>query len=207
MRAYPPIPTDAPLPMAIFFADPDQIPPGPTLRPEAIARFDALLHELNPDAVRVESIRIRSLCAWLASLPPETAQDMLNRRLRRLEELRGMLNDDAWDADAALRERLRKLFAYVDQADDLIADGEPLIGKLDDVLLIELAWPAFAIEAEDYRDFCAYRADEHPPGDGGEQRQAWIRDRLAEIALLEHHQRVSDGRYIDRGRPEMFHIG
>lgn len=45
------------------------------------------------------------------------------------------------------------------------------------------------------------------PGDGDEQRKAWIRDRLAEIALLEHHARVGDGRYIDRGRPEPFRVG
>ena len=207
MRAYSPISTDEPLPLTIFFADPELVPPGPPLRPEAIARFDALLHELNPDALRVDSVRIRNLCAWVASLPPDTAPDALDRRLRRLEELRSMLDDGAWDADAALCERLRKLLAYVDQDDDLIPDANPVIGKLDDVLLIELAWPAFATEAGDYRDFCAYRTDQHPPGDGGEQRQAWIRDRRAEIALMAHHQCVSDSRYIDCGRPEIFHIG
>ena len=207
MRAYPQIPTDEPLPLAIFFADPDQVSSGPPLRPEAVARFDALLHELNPDALRVDSDRVRHLCVWLASLPSETARDVLDRRLRRLVELRAMLDDGAWDADEACRERLRKLFAYIDHDDDLIPDGDPLIGKLDDVLLIELAWPAFVTEAADYRDFRAYCTDEHPPGDGSEQRTAWLRDRLAEIALWEHHLRVSDSRYIDRGQPEMFHIG
>ena len=91
MRAYPPIPTDEPLPLSIFFADPDQVPDGPPLRPQAVARFDALLHELNPDALRVDSVRIRNLCAWVASLPPDTAQDVLDRRLQHLDELRSML--------------------------------------------------------------------------------------------------------------------
>jgi hypothetical protein len=66
---------------------------------------------------------------------------------------------------------------------------------------------AGATEAKDYRDFCADRTDEHAPRTGSERRKAWIRHHLAKIALLEHHQRVSDGRYIDRGRPEMLHIG
>jgi uncharacterized membrane protein YkvA (DUF1232 family) len=100
------------------------------------------------------------------------------------------------------------LFAYIDHDDDLIPDHEPLIGKLDDVLLIELAWPAFVAEAEDYRDFCQYRAEEHPIGDGPAQRGAWIRDRLAEIALWQHHLRVNDSRYAsDSAKPrELFHI-
>ena len=36
-----------------------------------------------------------------------------------------------------------------------------MLGQLDDVLLIELAWPAFASEVEDFRDFCAYRKLAH----------------------------------------------
>ena len=207
MRDYPPIPSDEPLPFDANFAGDGPVSSGPALHPDSVARFDALLHELNPDALRVDANRIRNLCSWLASLPPESAEDVLNRRLQRLETLRSMLADCGWDTDSASCERLRKMFAYIDQGDDLIPDDEPLIGKLDDVLLIELAWPAFATEADDYRDFCAFRTDERPEGDGDEQRAAWMRHRLAEIALFEHHQRVNDSRYIDRGRPEMFHIG
>ena len=118
-----------------------------------------------------------------------------------------MLDDADWDADDATRMRLRKLIAYIDQDDDLIPDHEPVLGKLDDVLLIELAWPAFATEAEDYRDFSEYRSEEHPGGNGSEQRAAWIRDRLAEIALWQHHLRVNDSHYADRGHPvEPFHV-
>jgi len=183
------------------------MPPGPELRPEAVAQFDALLHELNPDAPRVDLPRVRSLCAWLASLPPAAAQDVLDRRLQRIEELRTMLDDTAWDADDATRERLRKLFDYIDRDEDLIPDHEPVLGKLDDVMLIELAWPAFVAEADDYRDFCAYRNEQHPSGDGHAQRSAWIRDRMAEIALWEHHMRVNDSRYAEGGSPDYFHVG
>lgn len=208
MRLNVPTPTDDPLPLAGASAGDVPTPTGLPLRADAVARFDALLHELNPDAVRVDPERVRALGAWLASLPPHAAQDVLDRRLRRMEELRAMLEDADWDADEAIRVRLRKLFAYLDQDDDLIPDREPVLGKLDDVLLIELAWPAFATEAEDYRDFNAYRAEAHPIGSGPQQRAAWIRDRLTEIALWQHHLRVNDSHYSYRGHPvEPFHIG
>ena len=208
MRLSVPAPTDEPLPLATANAQPQRMPAGLSLRGEAVAQFDALLHELNPDAVRVDPERVQNLCVWLASLPPHAARDVLDRRLRRIEQLRAMLDDADWDADEAVGVRLRKLFAYIDQDDDLIPDHEPVLGLLDDVLLIELAWPAFITEAEDYRDFCAYRNEEHPHGNGDEQRHAWIRDRLAEIALWQHHLRVNDSHYAYSGHSEQsFHIG
>ena len=118
-----------------------------------------------------------------------------------------MLDDTDWDADDATRTRLRKLFAYIDHDEDLIPDHEPLIGKLDDVLLIELAWPAFVTEAEEYRDFCSYRNEENPDGDGASRRSAWLRDRMAEIGLWQHNARVNDSHYIEGGAPDFFHVG
>jgi uncharacterized membrane protein YkvA (DUF1232 family) len=205
MRLSTPTITDDPLPLS-FGAD--MSAPGPVIRAEAVAQFDALLHELYPDAVRVDADRVRNLCVWLASMPAQAAQDVLDRRLRRMDELRRMVDDECWDAPDPVRARLAKLIAYLDQDEDLIPDQEPLLGKLDDVLLLELAWPAFASEAEDYRDFCAYRNEAKPLGTGGEQRAAWIRDRLAEIALWQHNMRVNDSHYSYSGAPDRpFQVG
>jgi uncharacterized membrane protein YkvA (DUF1232 family) len=205
MRLSAPTITDDPLPLSL---PKTPAPSTPLLDPAAVAHFDALLHELNPDAVRVDRERVLGLCGWLASMPVQAAQDVLARRLCRLDELRAMLDDPDWDADEAVRARVSRLVGYADQVDDLIPDREPLLGKLDDVLLLELAWPAFAAEAEDYRDFCAYRDEAQPCGNGGEQRAAWIRDRLAEAALWQHHLRVNDSHYSRRGHAEApFHVG
>lgn len=201
-------PGDEPLPLSVPQLDDDAPPVAPTLPPAAIARFDALLHEINPDAPRVDGARVRALCAWLASLPATQAHEVLGQRLRRIQALRSILDDPDWDGDQALLARLRKLIAYIDLDADLIPDHEPLLGQLDDVLLIELAWPAFADEAEDYLDFCEYRTAEHPGGDGASRRQAWVRDRLAQIALWQHHLRVNDSHYASSGSPrELFHVG
>ena len=204
MRLSAPTITDDPLPLS-YGADAGS--PGPVLRGEAVAQFDTLLHELYPDAVRVDADRVRNLCVWLASMPSQAAQDVLDRRLRRIDELRRMLEDDCWDPPDSVRARLAKLMAYLDQDEDLIPDHEPLLGKLDDVLLLELAWPAFAAEAEDYRDFCAYRTETQPAGTGDEQRAAWIRDRLAEIAIWQHNMRVNASHYSYSGHAEApFHV-
>lgn len=205
MRMPHPTPTPEPLPFERDSALPRYVQPyepAMAITPAAIAAFDALVHELNPDAARVDASRLQRLAGWLAALPASEARRVIDERLQCLQDLRAMAADEAWDCDPALRRRLDQLFAYVDDGEDLIPDRVPLLGLLDDVLLIELAWPAFAAEAEDFRDFCAYRRIEHPPGDAAQQRAAWVRDRLAELALLQHQARVSDSHYVNGRTPE-----
>lgn len=213
MRLSAPTPTAEPLPLYASHHQPAVGRPSPprarlTLHGDAIARFDAFLHELNPDAARVDIDRMQYLLDWLLTFPDADAHGMLDRRLRRIDELRAMLADPDWDADDAMRARLGKLFAYLEREHPLASDQPPLLGLLDDILLIELAWPAFANEADQYRDFCLYRNDEHPDGGGEERRHAWVRDRLAELALWQHQARVNDSHYTWRGHPEsMFRVG
>ncbi len=57
--------------------------------------------------------------------------------------------------------------------------------------------PAFATEAEDYRDFCAYRRQENIDGSGARQREAWVRDRAAEVALRHHQWRIDESHYAE----------
>jgi uncharacterized membrane protein YkvA (DUF1232 family) len=168
----------------------------------AVVHFDELVHELYADAARVDQERLQQLVAWLLSLPEDQAQEELDARLQRMDELRALLDDEAWDCSDATRLRVNKLLAYVDRSDDLIPDSLPLLGRLDDVLLIELAWPAFAEEANEYRDFCQYRQTEHPAGTPEEQRNAWLRDRLAEIELLRQNTRIEDVHFANGRAPE-----
>lgn len=208
MRTSVPTPTADPLPYYSRDGAPDGRVENPmNIRSEAIARFDALLHEIHPDAARVDPDRLQHLIHWLLALPADRAHDVLDRRLQRVGELRAMLDDPDWDSEPATRARTLKMLAYIDRDDDLIADHEPMLGLLDDVLLIELAWPAFADEATEYRDFCLYRDDQHPRGDGAAQRSAWVRDRVAEIALWQHQLRVNGSHYAHSGDPpERFRV-
>lgn len=207
MRAA--IPAETPLPWddRPDHANRDRIG-GLQLDASAVARFDRLLHDIHPEARHVDPDRIASLGRWLQDLPVADARAVLNERLGRIEQLRAMLDDADWDHrdDACLR--VRKLLAYLDQDTDLIPDAIPLLGLLDDVILLELAWPAVATEADDYRDFCRFRAAAQPAGNGAQRREAWIRARLEALALFQHHARVNDSRYVQSGQPDRpFRVG
>jgi uncharacterized membrane protein YkvA (DUF1232 family) len=213
MRNLPPTPTDTPLP------HPDAARPAgaassaaacPPFEPARVAAFDALLHEVHPDARRVTAEDLAALAQWLLHLPEAEARTVLAERLNRIEELRRMLADPDWDARAADRARVRRLIAYLDQGEDLIPDRVPLLGLLDDVLLLELAWPAICDEAEEYRDFCAWRGQARRDGGADRRRAAWIRDRLDELALWRQRAAVRERHYADveAGQPRRpFRVG
>lgn len=179
----------------------------------AITRFNDLLHELHPDAPHVDVDWVASVARWLLELPQAQAVQALDERLARADELRRMLVDPDWDADQALRNRLGKLLTYIDTPGDLIPDDVPLIGLLDDILLIELAWPAFADAAGDYRDYCQYRdaGDKFAAAavaDASARRADWIQTRLRELALHEQRLRVRAHQYAPHDPPtDNFHIG
>lgn len=171
-----------------------------TLEDAAVARFNALLAELSPDAPRVSADQLVTLARWLQQQPQDQAVAILSERLARAEQLRRMLNDGDWEVDADMRERARMLTSYLQQVDDLIPDDQPLVGHLDDALLVELAWPAFHAETLDYRDFCRFRSAERPRGTAAERRLAWENACLAEAALLQQRRDVRARRYAG-GQP------
>jgi hypothetical protein len=179
-----------------------------TLLGEEVAHFDALVREVHPDARRVDADRVAQISRWLLALPESEARAVLDERLDRIIELRRMVADSDWDFPDAPRARVEKMLAYLDQDETLIPDRIPVLGKLDDVLLLELTLPAFSEELDEYEDFCRYRDNEHPVGCGEAQRSAWIQDRLAALALVRHQQLVSGTHYAIGGQPtQSFRIG
>jgi len=179
-----------------------------TLCAEEVAKFDALVHDVHPDAPRVDADHVAQVARWLLAMPEERAAAVLDERLTRIDELRRMVADPDWDCADRERVNVEKMLAYLDQEETLIPDRTPMLGRLDDILLLELTWPALAREVDEYEDFSRYRDSEHPTGSGAQQRATWIRERLAALALVQHQQRVSGSHYAISGLPsEPFRIG
>lgn len=178
------------------------------LEDQAVARFNALLADLAPQAPRVSADQVATLARWLQDLPAERAIAILSERLGRAERLRRMLDDGDWSLDDDLRERARRLVGYLYEVDDLIPDDRPLLGHLDDALLVELAWPAFRDEALDYGDFCRFRSEQRPRGTPAERRLAWETACLAEATLLQQRRDVRARPYAARAPlPPFFRVG
>ncbi|TNJ34248.1 YkvA family protein [Arenimonas terrae] len=181
---------------------------GPVaLHDAAVRRFNAVLAQLDPNAPPVSADQVVTLARWLQDQPRDQAVAVLSERLGRAEQLRRMLNDSDWDVCVDTRERARMLISYLQEVNDLIPDDLPLVGHLDDALLVELSWSAFADQAQDYGDYCRYRAAERPRGTPAERRLAWETACLAEAALIQQRRQVRGRHYaMAPALPDRFRI-
>lgn len=185
--AHEPLPLVLPLP----FPQPRRaLIDGLPINESAIGQFNDELQALNAGAPSVNRDQVASLVRWLQTLPAETAVATINLRMARVETLRRLLLDPTWDVSDEFAARTRQLLGYVARFDDLIPDDVPLIGHLDDALLIELCWTQFMGEVQDYLDFCRFRDSHAVRGSANEQRAAWESDCLATANDMLHRQQV-----------------
>ena len=83
--------------------------------------------------------------------------DFVGRRIPELESLISMLTDEEWQLPDVDRERLLATFVYFADPEDILPDDIPVIGFLDDVIIIELVARELHHVREAYDDFCSFR--------------------------------------------------
>lgn len=83
--------------------------------------------------------------------------DFVGKRIPELESLISMLTDEEWQLPEGDRERLLATFVYFADPEDILPDDIPVIGYLDDVIIIELVARELQHVREAYDDFCDFR--------------------------------------------------
>lgn len=127
----------------------------------------------------------------------EPLPDFVAKRIPELELLIEMLTDDDWRLPNTERERVLATFVYFGDPEDILPDSIPVIGFLDDVIMIELVNRELKHVREAYADFCEYRrvfAAQH----GADIDGAVRRDRL-DRRRQRLHQRMRRRTAGDRG--------
>ena len=89
----------------------------------------------------------------------EPLPDFVSERIPELELLIQMLLDDDWQLPTRERERLLAMFVYFSDPEDIMPDSIPVIGYLDDVIIIELIMRELQHVREAYDDFRRFRRD------------------------------------------------
>ena len=89
----------------------------------------------------------------------EPLPDLIADRIPEIESLILMLTDDDWQLPATDREKVLATFIYFADPEDLLPDEIPVIGYLDDVIIIELMARDLKHVREAYEDFCSFRRD------------------------------------------------
>ncbi|MEO5595840.1 MAG: YkvA family protein [Lysobacteraceae bacterium] len=148
--------------------------------------------------------------------------DFIQQRLNRLDQMIAMVRDEGWALQDDDRERVLSALLYFSNPDDMIPDSTPVLGFLDDAIMIELCVRDLQHEISAYEDFCDYRQNEavrrglNPAAVG---RAEWLADRREELQDRMHRRRsrdygtgygsssgyAKDRSYVDSGwRPSLF---
>lgn len=185
---------------------------GRELQAAGLERFNLALRELSPDAPRMTLDQMATACERaLARHADGGTPPFVASRMAALERLEGMAADQAWAACDEVRRQIAVVQGYRNDGDDLIPDDEPVIGLLDDAVLIDVALQLLRGELADYEDFCRFRrvAAEFAgltEADTGLTRAHWLEAMLQAHNSLDRVHAKPRERYVPDPRASLFHI-
>lgn len=128
----------------------------------------------------------------LAKAQQTVVPDFIATRLARLDDLIAMVRDEGWGLPEDDRERVLAALVYFADPQDVIPDSVPVLGYLDDAIMIELCVRELQHELQAYDDFCDFR--EREARRRGQEaasvgRAEWLEDRRQELLERMHDRR------------------
>ncbi|MBL0040434.1 MAG: DUF1232 domain-containing protein [Xanthomonadales bacterium] len=134
--------------------------------------------------------------ALLADAHASHAPEFITERLAKLDALINMVHDQAWGMPEEDRARVLTALTYFADPKDVIPDNVPVVGYLDDAIMIELCVRELKHEVEAYSDFCSFRtheAEERGLDPATMDRADWMEERRQELQERMRRRRDRDG--------------
>ncbi len=140
---------------------------------------------------------IESARALIDAVSATSVPDFITERIEKLSRLIDMLEDEEWALAGRDRERVVRGMAYFAEPDDMIPDKVPVLGFLDDAIMVELVVGELQHELEAYDDFCHFRQS-HEGRYGDEDpatREEWLDARRRSLHQRMRRRRSRRGRH------------
>ena len=108
--------------------------------------------------------------------------EFVSERIEKLNTLVAMIEDSEWKIPDEERADVLSALAYFSDAEDLVPDHIPVLGFLDDAIMIELVAEELKDDIEAFAEFCAYRERESDrAGDATITREDWLDAKRREL--------------------------
>jgi uncharacterized membrane protein YkvA (DUF1232 family) len=129
--------------------------------------------------------------------------EFVGSRMRKLNTMIGMVHDKAWGLTDAERKEVLSALTYFCDPNDAIPDDIPVLGFLDDAIMIELVVEELKHELDAYEDFCQYRENAAQQSGSvaasGLNREDWLAQRQEELLERMRSRRGRDRSYGGAG--------
>jgi len=125
-----------------------------TLRDRDVEHLRWLMQRVGTDAAKLDEAQIVAAVEdMVRRIRASQVPEYVLERAAKLEALVEMVRDRDWDMPPEVRERVIGALAYFAKPNDLIPDGVPGLGFLDDAIMIELVARDLAHELTGYEAF------------------------------------------------------
>ena len=175
-------------------------------------RFNDLLARLGRKDSPLDRDQLATAARELSdSNTPDVAPPCIEERMRRVGNLSSMISDRNWTPANDAVDVAAQVVGYVRGDDDLIPDRIVRVGRLDDAIVIETAWPQLAAEVADYLDYRRlHRIEASLRGLGASAfrftRSDWEAARAAEAALVAQQRHIRTHSYLPAAAASLFQI-
>ena len=175
---------------------------GFDLRTADVDRFNGLLARLGRTRTPFDADQLASAARELCDRSiHDVSPPSIRQRLRRIAAVEQMVGDAQWEPANDAVDTAQLIVDYARSRDDLIPDWLPKVGRLDDAIVVDTAWPRLVTEVEDYLDYvrlrsmeaqrrgCAVAAFEF-------SRKDWEQMRYEEAVYAEHERQIRESSYL-----------
>ena len=150
--------------------------------------IERLNHAVKTSSQAADKASIEAVTAAATKLIEDAGKgevpEFISQRLHKLDKMIAMVLDEGWSMGAEDVQRVLSALTYFIDPNDIIADSTPVLGFLDDAIMIEICTRELMPELGAYDEFCAYRQDEadrrglDPSAVG---RAEWLAERRDEL--------------------------
>lgn len=168
---------------------------------DAMKRAQAEAKHLSPREISDEAAKL------LVEGHQVKVPDFIAERLGKLDSMIAMVNDEGFALPEEDKNRVLACLTYFANPQDIIPDNVPVLGFLDDAIMIELCVRELQHELEAYEDFVAYRNEEADargvdPATLKTERHEWAEARR--IELIERMRKRRGQSYQNDWSPRLF---
>ncbi|MDC8014244.1 YkvA family protein [Tahibacter soli] len=133
-------------------------------------------------------------------------------RLSKLDAMISMVHDAGWALPEEDKTRVLSALTYFADPKDVIPDTVPVLGFLDDAIMIELCVRELKHELDAYDDFCDFRNSEArrhgvDPADHSIERADWLEGRREELQDRMRRRRRDSYSGAGGWKPTLFKFG
>lgn len=167
------------------------------LNDEDLEHFRAAMRRAKEAALHLTPAQITGAAQQLLEDTAGTkVPEFVSSRMKRLGTLIAMVHDQAWGLADHERKEILSALTYFSDPQDAIPDTIPVLGFLDDAIMIELVVDELKHEIDAYEDFCLFRAqaaeEQGPVSASGVSRDDWLEQRQFELLDRMRQRRSRD---------------